>query len=172
MDTIRCIYDPEIVVYGILLWNYRKYSTSYQKNSEKEVLCFFSIWLSPYIFGQWKSDLLIWAIAYLDAYRWSSLTTLKMLMIRFGLCVVLFLWSKVLHLTQKKKKGKNVSNNLFILDIGWHETVLAVEVCEILSPNIYVHVHVHEGYHVHKSLSLFMEPVYSICCLLLLKRTF
>jgi hypothetical protein len=35
VDTNRCIYDTEIVVYGILLWNYRKYSLSYKKISEK-----------------------------------------------------------------------------------------------------------------------------------------
>jgi hypothetical protein len=35
VDTNRCIYDTEIVVYGILLWNYRKYSISYKKISEK-----------------------------------------------------------------------------------------------------------------------------------------
>jgi hypothetical protein len=36
-------------------------------------LCFFSILLYACIFCQWKSYHLIWAIAYLDAYRWSSL---------------------------------------------------------------------------------------------------
>jgi hypothetical protein len=72
VDTIRCIYDTELMVYNILLWNYRKYSISYKKFKKRKVLCFFSILLSLCIFGQWKSDLLIWAIAYLDAYRWFS----------------------------------------------------------------------------------------------------
>jgi hypothetical protein len=35
VDTNRCIYDIEIVVYGTLLLNYRKYSISYKKNAEK-----------------------------------------------------------------------------------------------------------------------------------------
>jgi hypothetical protein len=37
-------------------------------------LCFFLILLSVSIFGQWKFALLILAIAYLDTYRWFSLT--------------------------------------------------------------------------------------------------
>jgi hypothetical protein len=37
-------------------------------------LCFFSILLSASIFGRWKSARLIWAIAYLDGYRWFSLS--------------------------------------------------------------------------------------------------
>jgi hypothetical protein len=34
VDTNRCIYDTEIVVYGIFIWNYRKYSISYKKNAK------------------------------------------------------------------------------------------------------------------------------------------